>query len=177
MGVLGAGQAQALVVTVSGQQWDVTTFTGTYNNNVAKFNLANMPWLNDSLFDSSALMAQFVVAVNDDLGAPNVCPANCAGGQVGTRGPYFAQKLYWGSGNVNGNASFWDVGGAQRQGTGGLGSDQVLTFAQATPFTSPAPVPGPRPALGAAAAFGFSRKLRKRINVSKAVDGSSATAG
>jgi len=33
-------------------------------------------------------------------------------------------------------------------------------------------VPGPLPVLGAAAAFGFSRKLRKRINDSKA-DGSS----
>ena len=28
VGVLGAGQAQALVVTVNGQQWDVTTITG-----------------------------------------------------------------------------------------------------------------------------------------------------
>ena len=34
-----------------------------------------------------------------------------------------------------------------------------------TPFStsSSTPVPGPLPALGAAAAFGFSRKLRKRI--------------
>jgi len=33
-----------------------------------------------------------------------------------------------------------------------------------TPFSSStAAVPGPLPALGAAAAFGFSRKLRKRI--------------
>jgi hypothetical protein len=37
-------------------------------------------------------------------------------------------------------------------------------WTQATPLTSStAPVPGPLPALGAAAAFGFSRKLRKRI--------------
>jgi hypothetical protein len=32
MGVLGAGQAQAYVVTVSGQQWNVTTFIGKYND-------------------------------------------------------------------------------------------------------------------------------------------------
>jgi len=40
-----------------------------------------------------------------------------------------------------------------------------FTWAQATPLTlsSPASVPGPLPALGGAAAFGFSRKLRKRI--------------
>jgi hypothetical protein len=33
-----------------------------------------------------------------------------------------------------------------------------------TPASSPASVPGPLPALGAAAAFGYSRKLRKRIH-------------
>ena len=46
-----------------------------------------------------------------------------------------------------------------------------VTWAQATPVSSPTPapgtlpasVPGPLPALGGAAAFGFSRKLRKRI--------------
>lgn len=32
---------------------------------------------------------------------------------------------------------------------------------------SPVPIPGPLPILGAAAAFGFSRKLRKRIKNSK----------
>ncbi|MCX5951713.1 MAG: hypothetical protein NT158_11330 [Cyanobacteria bacterium] len=39
-----------------------------------------------------------------------------------------------------------------------------FVWAQATLYSSTAaPVPGPLPAFGAAAAFGFSRKLRKRI--------------
>jgi len=33
MGILTAGQAHALVVNVGGQNWDVTYFTGTYNEN------------------------------------------------------------------------------------------------------------------------------------------------
>jgi hypothetical protein len=45
----------------------------------------------------------------------------------------------------------------------------AFTFAQADLVP---PVTGPLPALGAAAAFGFSRKLRQRIKVSKAVGGS-----
>jgi hypothetical protein len=45
---LTAGEAQALTVTVGGQQWDVTTFTGSYNDNTGKFKTPNnggvMPW-------------------------------------------------------------------------------------------------------------------------------------
>ena len=44
---------------------------------------------------------------------------------------------------------------------GYIGNDQVLYYAEATPLAAPAP--GPLPLFGAAAAFGFSRKLRKRI--------------
>jgi len=46
----------------------------------------------------------------------------------------------------------------------------VLTYAQATLYTAPAP--GPLPLFGAAAAFGFSRKLRKRIKLEPAALGS-----
>jgi hypothetical protein len=44
----------------------------------------------------------------------------------------------------------------------------VVTFAAVQPPTpSTSSVPGPLPLLGAAAAFGFSRKLRKRIKVTR----------
>ena len=51
-----------------------------------------------------------------------------------------------------------------------MGSSGQRTFdntvwAQVAP-ASPAAVPGPLPLFGAAAAFGFSRKLRKRIKSS-----------
>ena len=46
--VMTAGQARAVIVTVGGQDWDVTTFTGAYNDNTAKFQTAAnggvMPW-------------------------------------------------------------------------------------------------------------------------------------
>jgi hypothetical protein len=45
-----------------------------------------------------------------------------------------------------------------------LGNETVYTWARSSLVRSPeAAVPGPLPALGAAAAFGYSRKLRKRI--------------
>jgi hypothetical protein len=47
-GVLTTGQAQALVVNVGGHDWDVSTFTGTNNDNASKFataaNCGVMPW-------------------------------------------------------------------------------------------------------------------------------------
>ena len=42
-----------------------------------------------------------------------------------------------------------------------------LTSASLTPQSAPEPIPGPLPVLGAGAAFGFSRKLRRRISASQ----------
>jgi hypothetical protein len=53
----------------------------------------------------------------------------------------------------------------------GFFASEVGTYAQAKLL----PTPGPLPLFGAAAALGFSRKLRNRIKVSKAV-GASFTA-
>jgi hypothetical protein len=39
----------------------------------------------------------------------------------------------------------------------------AITFSQLTPANAPDPVPGPLPLMGAAAAFGWTRKLRRRI--------------
>ena len=70
VGVLSAGQAQALLVTVNGQQWNVTTFTGTYDGNGSKFatvgNGGVMPW-----FGSSSLASSFATALSGALGLLN----------------------------------------------------------------------------------------------------------
>jgi hypothetical protein len=42
-----------------------------------------------------------------------------------------------------------------------------ITFSQLTPANSPDPVPGPLPLMGAAAAFGWTRKLRRRISADR----------
>ncbi|MCX5953964.1 MAG: hypothetical protein NTZ40_10830 [Cyanobacteria bacterium] len=151
MGVLTAGQAQALIVTVGGQAWDVTTFTGTYNANTSKFALPSaggmMPWWADG-----SLPEAFARAVGNSLGLPN----------SGPEGPFFAvfpvQPVNIASMRLTSNNSYEYIYNTSRSAT--------KTWAQATQYTPPAPVPvrvpGPLPALGAAAAFGFSRQLRKR---------------
>jgi hypothetical protein len=176
IGVLGAGQAQALVVTVNGQQWNVTTFTGSYDANISKFNTpANggvMPW-----WGGNALSGTFATAVNSAFGFPNF--PDFSGTVLGI-GPFFSSVESGGSINgsawrkVNGgvSASSCPPGGpGVRECLAGFGpraSSSSFLFAQA----SLVPVPGPLPLFGAAAAFGFSRKLWKRINDSKAVGSS-----
>ena len=154
-GALTAGQAQAFVVNVGGVNYDVTTFgPDSYNNNISKFALpANggvMPWWNDQ-----TLANDFAVALGTSLGTPN----------SNSNGPYFA---YDSPNIVSSQYRDANSGGGRND----LRSNTTITWAQVVPVS--APVPGPIPAFGAAAAFGFSRKLRNRINASKG-DSSRAT--
>jgi len=63
---LTGGQAKALTVTVNSQLYAVTTFTGTYADNVSKFTTTDMPWWN--LGDSGALAGQFASVVGSSSG-------------------------------------------------------------------------------------------------------------
>jgi len=69
--VMTAGQARAAIVTVGGQDWDMTTFTGAYNGNTAKFQTAAnggvMPW-----WGSESLAGEFATTVSNSLGFPNL---------------------------------------------------------------------------------------------------------
>jgi len=162
MAALTAGQAQAFVVNVEGQDWDVTTFTGSYNDNEAKFNVGEMPW-----WGNESLASLFAGAVGSSLGAPNGLHATLRSwgpkfsfSACDTTCGYLAQysvELTSGSPIV--------MIGLEPKGLESNGG-RPLTWARATPYTPPAGAPGPLPALGAAAAFGFSRKLRKRIKCS-----------
>ena len=177
MGVLTAGQARALVVNVAGQDWDVTTFTGSYNDNTSKFVQPTapeggaMPWWGDL-----SLATQFANAVGDSFLTPNSIPTSPAGDtdygplfaysveHVKPSNPSIIQPPYSIAAIDFSNISIFNFSVADQNS---------FTWAQATPLTlsspTPAPgpltasVPGPLPALGGAAAFGFSRKLRKRI--------------
>ena len=153
---LSPGSAQAFVVNVGGVQYDVTTFTGSYNDNTNKFALAPapgaMPW-----WGSTSLAQQFATAVDVNLGFPN-----------GTVGPLFGYTLFdFGSG-----MSVTSCAQIQGSSTGCASNSPSLsqTWAQATALSTP--VPGPLPLLGAGAAFGFSRKLRKRIQLAPGALGS-----
>jgi hypothetical protein len=142
---LSPGSAQAYVVTVGGVQYDVTTFTGSYNNNSSKFATAAnggvMPWWGDT-----NLARGFADAVRLNLGAVN-----------GVYGPQFGWSL-----TPVVNVWQWRTQPTSLNSTT-RGASTTLTYAQATLYTAPAP--GPLPLFGAAAAFGFSRKLRKRIKL------------
>ncbi len=160
LGTLAAGHAQAYVVTVGGVQYDVTTFTGTYNANTSKFALPPapgvMPW-----WGNQALASSFATAVGANLGTPNSYSSN-------TSGPVFAYTqsiglvdgVNWCTANCMSNPDDYYASAAES-----------LVYAQATPLYT-APVPAPLPLFGAAAAFGFSRQLRKRIKRAPGVLGS-----
>jgi hypothetical protein len=160
LGTLAAGQAHAVIVNVGGQDYDVTTFTGSYNANKSKFNLPSagglMPW-----WGSDTTSQAFAAAVGTAFGFPN--PQG-----TGNSGLYFA----------------WSFTPVQTSGFLFYNTflpstiiNPALLFNLETAYSwaqvAPAPVPGPLHVLGACAAFGFSRKLRKRINSSKG-DGSRA---
>jgi len=163
---LSPGSAQALVVTVGDVQYDVTTFIGSADANAVKFNTpangGKMPW-----YGNGSLAIDFALAVQGFFGNRTVYATDY------TFNPDPA-------GNTNMVGIFWDTqygtqptpvpcldcftGGA----TGGAYNEM---YAVATEVA--APVPGPLPLFGAAAAFGFSRKLRKRIKLARVAMGSS----
>jgi len=143
---LTPGSAQAFVVTVGGVQYDVTTFTGTYNSNSSKFNTAAngglMPWWSST--GSSSAVA-FATAVGNFFGPNTYYAWNDQGASFITPATRLQVILWQGTGYT---------------GTG-VAANSSLKYAVAS--LVPAPVPGPLPILGVGAAFGFSRKLRKRI--------------
>jgi len=144
---LNPGQVEAYVVTVGGVKYDVTTFTGSYNANTSKFALppaGAMPW-----WGSLSMTNDFAQAVGTSLGVQNI-DANS--------GPFFAYSI-----NSVIEARTYSFNTLQ------LASVQKAVnvstvWAQATRYV---PTPGPLPLLGAGAAFGFSRRLRKRIQSSR----------
>ena len=151
-----ASPANTCRVTVGGLQYDVTTFTGSYNSDTSKFAPPPapgvMPW-----WGSQASASAFFAAVGGGLGYPN----------AGVFTPYFAYSQVGNGVNI----LYADNTLVQQQNQTLVGD--IAVYAQATLYTAPAAaVPGPLPLFGAAAAFGFSRKLRKRIQESRLSAGS-----
>jgi hypothetical protein len=158
---LSPGSAQAYVV-VGGVQYDVTTFTGSYNENISKFATPAqggvMPWWTGGQDGSVARL--FSLAVGTSLGLPNTAagPNTCYLGAC-SWAPFFAFA-------APSDVSLYEY---REYGYSVEVASEVTSrsriWAQATSFYPAAPAPGPLPLFGAAAAFGFSRQLRKRIKL------------
>jgi len=163
-------------VTVNGAEYNITTFTGSYADNEIKFSPALMPW-----WGSESLSLNFASALANSLGYPNNWPIWDGLAQNPGRpacelcvAPLFAYRFS--------NISDWNIwlrftsnGGDSdlpREQGGVIPTNQSY-FTWAALASAPGPVPpdpapapgapGPLPVFGAFAAFGFSRKLRKRI--------------
>ena len=145
-------EASTSQVTVNGTTYDVTTFTGTYNANNAKFNtLANnglMPW-----WGNESLAEQFAAAVGTSLGTP-------VGGSFG---PSFARTIQNAGFAVYVNGEVFSPPNSVFNYSFTINDSG--TYATATLAPPPADVPGPLPLFGAAAAIGMSRRLRRRIKL------------
>jgi len=133
-----AAPAHALSVNVGGQSYNVGTLSGSFSNNASL--LQSQPWWGDVL-----IAADFARAVGTGLGLPN---------SSGASGPYFSAY----DGGISNFSTYID-------GTGQLGIFGVVSSTIASYAVTTSAVPGPLPILGAFAAFGFSRKLRKRIQL------------
>jgi len=151
--LLAPSAAQAIVVTVDGEPWDLQTVTGSFGDgtNVGGFNLtdpANAPWWGD---ENRAL--RFAEAVGAGLGLQD------RGGEES--GPLFAwaietRVLEGNSVNLVRSCAFFPAFDPD--------CEVETTPAVQAVYARATLVPGPLPVLGAAAAFGYSRKLRQRIN-------------
>ena len=199
IGVLGAGEAQALVVNVNGQNWNVTFFDGTQGGpNAALFRTpaqgGAMPWFTDNAAScgtnvnasaSSCLAAQFARAVGTSLNgalplrlrfAFSGMTSNFVGNGVAGTACTGSSCLRTGQFiSINTTGTPVPVGALELD-TEPQNLIARWAYVDSVPGPGPLPVPGPLPALGAAAAFGFSRKLRQRIKVNKSVV-ASITAG
>lgn len=134
-----AAPAHALSVNVGGQTYNIETLSGSYDSNASL--LQSQPWWN-----SAPIAADFASAVGTGLGLPN---------NNGTIGPYFSAFDFSGLFNL---IVYSDSAGQ----VSGILTDNSTQYSYAVTTSA---VPGPLPILGAFAAFGFSRKLRKRIQL------------
>jgi len=148
-----ANAAQALVVDVEGTGYNVTTFTGSYKDNVSRFTPAEMPW-----FGSATNAQVFARAIGIELSLPNF---------KGTTGPVFVYTDPWFdplSFTMRVNAYLYDRLSKASPVSRALDLRDQSSYTYAV--AAPQAVPSPLPLFGAAAGFSISRRLRRRIKLS-----------
>jgi hypothetical protein len=146
--------AQAVTINLSGTNYEVFFTATSYNANPDLFGVApagQMPW-----WGNVSLASSFAAEVYDRLGE-NVYQTSF--------GPVFAYGYSpAGSGEVYGLAqSTQDIDDQLDLGSATpLAANSTYSYAYAKANTL-VDVPGPMPLFGAAAAFGWSRRLRRRL--------------
>jgi hypothetical protein len=133
-------------VNVGGADYDVTTFTGSYNDSSAKFSISSMPW-----YGNSALAQDFAIAVGGGLLYPNSPPTPA-------NSPFFAwSHTTQGNGNVDIWYTYENVPLTPYQVNGIIPPSDTYVWAEAVA------VPGPVPILGIPVVVAYCRKLKQRI--------------
>ena len=147
---LGASSpAAAVVVTIGGANYDVTTTNTSYQSSPDLFdtfaNMGQMPWWGNDAFAS-----QIAKEVYASLGAA----------WDGDHGPVFAYGLDASGNNVDGVIQSLSALSVQE--------DVSVGTAAAKPYaTATLAAPAPLPVVGALAAYGWGRKLRRRARGSR----------
>jgi hypothetical protein len=148
--LLAGMPASAVTVRIGTIDYDVTVFSGSHDNNNSLFQtppLGQMPWWGDVTGDLASLFAQ---QVYNQLG----------NGPTSGFGPVFAYDLAMG--DVLGISQSLTDPLSQLDET--LAPNDSVAYAIASPLLPPSTsVPGPLPVFGAMAAFGWSRRIRRRI--------------
>jgi hypothetical protein len=143
---LSASPASAVVVNVGGNSYDVSIVSTSYDASMALFQLppaGTMPWWGDDL-----LASEFAAQVYNYLGS----------GWDADYGPVFAYGQS--GGQVMGLSQ--SISNPLDQINVAPATNAAVSYATAS---STAAVPGPLPLFGAAAAFGWSRQLKKRMEI------------
>ena len=147
--VLTGSPAGAVTVTVNLQDYDVTFFDGSFDNNTSLFQIpptGQMPWWGDA---TGSLAADFALQVYDKLGI----------GSNPGYGPYFAYQFV----GTDLESISQNITDPNSQNLETTTSAQISKYAIATPlFVPPVPAPSPLPVFGVLAAFAGARKLRRR---------------
>lgn len=149
--VATAVPASAFVVNVGGQDYDVKSVFGSFEANASL--LQSQVW-----WGNGSLAQQFAAAVGTNLGGFS---------NGGFSGPFFPIE-FGPFGDTNNGFSYqaadFPVAGLP-EGVRNYGTPNDFRWNYAyAERVSPSSVPGPLPLFGAAAAFGWSRRLRKRLS-------------
>ena len=146
---LSPSAAHAVVVSVAGNTYDITTETTSYLSSPSLFQLppaGRMPWWGDATGASASTFAQVVY---NQLGA----------GPTPGYGPLFAYEISGG----NLNAILQNFSDPLSQLDDIFADNLTVTFAVATPVSTTS-VPAPLPLAALATAAAWSHRLRRRIH-------------